>query len=224
MAQPIDDLFVGEVQALLLRPDALEGFALLEAERAQLSEHAVASRQLTYALGRAAAARGLAALGLPRQPLLQGEIGEPLWPAGVVGSISHTADAAAAVVASVERSAGVGVDLELVSRRPTLAIERRVCREPEREWVMAAGDDDARAARLLRLVMAKEATFKAFYPMERVFLNFADAELLPSEEGFAGRLLRQASPQHPVGTRYHVRLAQRGDLLIAALALPPLDS
>lgn len=45
-------------------------------------------------------------------PLLKGSDGEPLWPSGIVGSLSHCPSLCVAAVASAERIRAVGVDVD----------------------------------------------------------------------------------------------------------------
>ncbi|MEV4420566.1 hypothetical protein AB0L40_11415 [Patulibacter sp. NPDC049589] len=51
--------------------------------------HAVETRRREFVTGRACAHRALAALGVPVVPIMSGPNREPLWPEGVVGSITH---------------------------------------------------------------------------------------------------------------------------------------
>ena len=48
-------------------------------------------RRAEFTAGRACARTALARLGLPTAPVLAGRAGEPRWPAGVTGSITHCA-------------------------------------------------------------------------------------------------------------------------------------
>src|SRR2546423_6154826 len=73
---------------------------------------AVPSRQREFATGRAVARQALAALGVAPVPLARGPGGEPGWPAGVVGSITHCAGYRGAAVAPATRAASVGIDAE----------------------------------------------------------------------------------------------------------------
>jgi 4'-phosphopantetheinyl transferase EntD len=52
------------------------------------------------------------------------------------------------------------------------------------------------------LFSAKEAVFKALFPIERVWLGFSDAELTWRAErcGFDARLLKSAGAAHPLGS------------------------
>jgi 4'-phosphopantetheinyl transferase EntD len=140
-----------------------------------LGERATARRREAFALGRAAARLALRDLGVGSLAGLvigRGPGGEPLWPEGVVGTISHSGDAALAVVGWRSDYRGLGVDLE--QRVPGLSERavRLVCTAGEQAWLAC------RPAVWRTVVFsAKEAVFKALNPIEGVWLGFADAEL-----------------------------------------------
>ncbi len=82
---------------------------LSEAPRTVLTEselnsisHCANKRIDDFTRGRACAHRGLSELGIDHYSVLAGEKREPLWPAEIVGSITHTTGFAAAVVARRE--------------------------------------------------------------------------------------------------------------------------
>ena len=75
------------------QPDPLEA-----PERAAVAG-AVASRQREFAGGRTCARRALLRLGHAAQPIPVGACRAPVWPHGVVGSITHCSSFAAAAVA-----------------------------------------------------------------------------------------------------------------------------
>ena len=62
--------------------------------------------------GRACARKALSEIGCPPVAIGSGTSGEPLWPIGYVGSISHTDCLAASVVALNPPMLGIGLDLE----------------------------------------------------------------------------------------------------------------
>ncbi|HKN97304.1 MAG TPA: 4'-phosphopantetheinyl transferase, partial [Pseudonocardiaceae bacterium] len=84
---------------------------LLPEERPMVAR-AVAKRTREVTNARTCARRALAALGRPEVPILRGAKGEPLWPAGIVGSITHTTGYYAAAVAESTVVRSVGVDAE----------------------------------------------------------------------------------------------------------------
>src|ERR1051326_944800 len=172
-----------EVQRGLPRPvgigirpaDGLEASVppLYPIEAEALGPRAVEKRRVLFALGRAAARDGLGALGMQNAAIPRTNSGAPVWPDGFVGSISHSDEAAIAVVGRRHDYLGLGVDLEERGRGLSARAARLVCRPSEMAWV----DVESGTERLLRLFSAKEAIFKALFPIEEVWLGFADAEL-----------------------------------------------
>ncbi len=157
-------------------------------EEGILGPQAVAARRMLFALGRAAARDALLELGIGDFGIQRGPGGEPLWPNGFVGAISHAPDVAIAVVGRASDYAGLGIDVEEPSRGPTARAARLVCRPSEMAWV----DPESGTQRLTMLFSAKEAVFKALFPIEHVWLGFADAELTwhAERDAFEARVLK----------------------------------
>ncbi len=188
-----------------------------------LSPKAVEKRRKEFYLGRLAARRALQALGVAPQPILKGERRQPLWPEGIVGAITHTGDTAAAVVARKDTACGVGVDLETLGRNVSFRISAKVCTEKEQAWLEEVPND--KDMRLKMIFSAKEAGFKAFFPIEHLYLGYQDAELCWREESqsFAGVILKAAGAHHPVGTAFEVGCRVTEDFIFSFVSLPPLD-
>src|ERR1700761_866695 len=96
------DPVIGEI----LPPAVAVGEAFSDDESATLFPveeeaiaRAVAKRRREFTTGRACARVALARLGLPPAAIPRGERGDPQWPAGVVGSITHCAGYRAGAVA-----------------------------------------------------------------------------------------------------------------------------
>jgi 4'-phosphopantetheinyl transferase EntD len=66
-----------------------------------------------FETGRECALEALRKLGCATPTVLRGDSGEPLWPQGVVGSITHTYEYCAAAVASLNEIRKLGIDAEL---------------------------------------------------------------------------------------------------------------
>lgn len=155
--------------------------SFLSAGERALIEGWALPRQQEFAAGRFCARRALEVLGRPPAPLLRDVDGLPLWPAGVIGSITHCQGIAAAVVRLADGvGALLGIDLEKTNRLSERA-SRRVLHPRE---VTFAGDDQARATVLFSL---KEAFYKAQFPRWRTPGNFQDIALEVDME--AGRAL-----------------------------------
>ena len=166
-------------------------------EEAVLGPTALERRRVYFGLGRAAARDALAELGIHEVAIGRGSAGEPLWPDGIVGAITHAGDVAVAVVGRRSDYSGLGLDVEELARGPSARAARLVCRPAEMEW--AAVESGTR--RLTTIFSAKEAVFKALFPLERVWLGFGDAELtwVPERCGFDARLLKRAADTYPIG-------------------------
>jgi 4'-phosphopantetheinyl transferase EntD len=136
-------------------------------------------------------------LGGPDGPVLRGVRRAPLFPDGVVGSITHTSGFCAAAVARSASFAGVGLDAE----RDEALSERaaaRICSSGELVALRALpGRSPERWAALV--FSAKETLYKAYFPLTGFFIGFRDAviELLPEADDagrFEARLLRRDAP------------------------------
>ena len=100
----------------------------------------------------------------------KGAGGAPIWPAGVVGSLAHDEEIAVAAVGLRRDFASIGIDVEPAGALPA-DMFALVATPRERRMI----DDDPVKAKLL--FAAKEAVYKAVYPLDRVFLEFGDIEI-----------------------------------------------
>jgi 4'-phosphopantetheinyl transferase EntD len=91
-------------------------------------------RRAEFAAGRLCARAALARLGVPAAPILPGPAGQPRWPAGVTGSITHCAGYRACAVARTTDVAAIGIDAEPDAALPAGLIEM-VATGPERAWI-----------------------------------------------------------------------------------------
>jgi 4'-phosphopantetheinyl transferase EntD len=184
-----------------------------------LSPRASASRRSEFLLGRTAAYLALKQLGFDSPPpVLQGERREPLWPEGIVGSITHCESWA--IVAAARRSVAltIGIDLESAATIQTDDIGALICHDTERDWV--AEDGDCRE-RLMMVFSAKEAAFKALYPLCKRFIDFKEVRLrwIPKQAGFRGELLTSLNPDFTRGYEFDVGCSRNGDLILTHMVL-----
>jgi enterobactin synthetase component D len=121
-----------------------------------------------------------------------------LWPQDKIGSITHTQGLAGAVVACASTHCGLGLDVECIDRKIQPQLMERVSNHKEQEELMHEPYG------LLKLLSAKEAVFKACYPLDGVYLGFLDAECLLKRDGFSVRLLKSVHPNIPVGFEFDV--------------------
>lgn len=148
---------------------------VMPTEWALLSEKAVWKRQQQFAMGRVAAHKAMEQLGIAPSPILRGPHDEPLWPSGLIGSISHSQEWAVAAVAQKCDSRGVGIDIEYIDKAVSWSLANHISNPEERPWLEEIAS--LRYLRFFLLFSAKETIFKAMYPQHYVFLEFQDATL-----------------------------------------------
>lgn len=182
----------------------------------------VRKRQAEYFHGRLCARQALGALAATSVGAVgSGAQGEPLWPVGVVGSISHSKTLAAAVVADAARCGGIGLDIEEWAERaaaeamPGLVVSAR-------ELAYLGGFERKMAReRLLTLVFsAKESFYKgAFGAVGRFFdFNAIELERLDLDGGSLRFTLAETlSPQFQLGQSVTVECRVLGAAHVASL-------
>jgi 4'-phosphopantetheinyl transferase EntD len=159
----------------------------LPAEAVALGRASV-KRHRVFAVGRTCAREALAKLGVACAPILIGDGREPLWPAGIVGSITHRMGYCAAAVARREEVAAIGIDAEVHDRLTRGVVERVTCQE-ERDWIAACPDATIHWARVV--FSAKESIFKAWFAITGNWLGFNDVvvTVTPPSGTFTARML-----------------------------------
>ncbi|MCK2216261.1 4'-phosphopantetheinyl transferase superfamily protein [Actinomadura sp. ATCC 31491] len=162
--------------------------AVLFPEEAELVRRAADKRRREFTTARHCVHRALERLGVPPSPVLTGAHGEPAWPPGVVGSITHCAGYRAAAVSAAPGA--IGIDAEPEGPLPPGVLEAvAVAEECEQLRRLAAEHPGTSWDRIL--FSAKESVYKAWYPLARRWLDFQDAviDLDPVRGTFEARLL-----------------------------------
>lgn len=134
----------------------------------------VASRRADFVTVRACARLALSQLGICRVPLVPGEAGEPSWPSGVVGSMTHCRGLRAAAVARVDDFDTIGIDAEPNDPLPVGVIDT-VASSAEQRHLQDLHEGIISWDRLL--FSAKESVYKAWYPRERSWIGFQDVDI-----------------------------------------------
>jgi 4'-phosphopantetheinyl transferase EntD len=153
-----------EVASVAVRGDDPSAYLLPE-EAAQLG-WAVESRKREFTTARSCARRALRKLGLPATPILRGPKREPLWPPGVVGSITHFGYAAAAAMQLNVLT--VGIDAEIDEELPAGVLDQVLVDE---ERARLAGASRGTHWDML-LFSAKESIYKAWFPLSGGLARF----------------------------------------------------
>jgi 4'-phosphopantetheinyl transferase EntD len=180
--------FSGEILPALVacayaRQDAPE--TSLYPGEAELVARAVSKRRREFTTARHCARRALAQLGVAPAAILTGERGEPRWPAGVVGSMTHCDGYRAAAVAHAAAVASVGIDAEPHGPLPE-GVAGLVVRPEEAARLTELTGSDATVAWDRLLFSAKESVYKAWYPLTGRWLDFSEAVVTFSDAGDPG--------------------------------------
>lgn len=191
------------------------------ASETALVERATSTRRREFAAGRTCARSALRQLGVRPQPILAGRWGEPIWPRGIVGSISHSQGYCACAVARSQAFYGIGIDVEqntplkpAVVKGITLDEERSrladlECTAPEINWDVI-------------LFSAKETVFKALCPARQEPMEFSDLSIFIDERQttFEAKCVQEA-PGKAVTVQGRWRI--HGDFVLTAAALPSTE-
>jgi 4'-phosphopantetheinyl transferase EntD len=216
MIEPILPAVVAAVDTFVDPHDAT-----LFPEEQLLIAKAVPKRRAEFTTGRWCARQAMNRLGRRPAPIPPGPRGEPQWPAGLVGSITHCTGYRCAVVAETDRVTTLGIDAEpnealpngvlesvsLLEERPRI---EALCREfPAIHW-----------DRLL--FSAKESVYKAWFPLTSRWLDFEDANVVIDPTG--GRFtaqLRVTGPQVNGRklTGFTGRWLVHNDLIVTSIAV-----
>jgi 4'-phosphopantetheinyl transferase EntD len=210
----IERLLPPQVKAVAMRGDAPDAAPL--PEELPLLDGAVEQRRAEFATARDCASRALRVLGAADMAILRGPKREPLWPAGIVGSITHCTGYRAAAVAFAADVLTIGIDAEPHAAIPE-RVARRVLVDAERDWITT----EAPGIHWSRLIFsAKESVYKAWFPLARRWLGFEDAIVTidPAAGSFDARLLIEPPPEVPAA--YRGRFLIEDGLVLTAIAVP----
>ncbi len=192
-------------------------------EEEQIIAHAVPVRRREYATVRSCARACLGRLGYPQVPILPGVGGAPIWPAGVVGSLTHCAGYAAAAVGVSPQVSAIGIDAEPDAPLPDGVLD--LVATPAEQARLATTRSESGSPNWDRLLFsAKEAIYKAWFPLVGEWLDHQQAEILinPHDRTFEALLSRDGliingRPVH----RLHGRWIRKQGIILTAVVLSP---
>jgi len=174
-----------------------------------LSQDYHPKRRAEFRAGRLYARQAMTALGLPDRELLIGPNRAPLWPAGVVGTLSHADTICGAILAPASNLRGLGFDLDTDAPLAERLVPR-ICTPEELVWLDGRPDRLALAKQVFGI---KESLYKVYSPLTGSFLGFQEATIRLDEAGgtFEARVI---NPERPPLTA-HGRYGQAGGHVFA---------
>jgi len=176
VASKVRNLFPEGVAIAVSNPKA-PARGLFPAET-RIVENAIERRRCEFAAGRRAARQAMAELGVVQQPVPSSDDRAPIWPDGLVGSISHTGDFCIAAVARADQYRSLGVDIE-DSTPLEASLFEAICRPEELNWLKRQPRSER--GLLAKLIFsAKEAAYKCQYPLTRRVFGFDGMTVEPN--------------------------------------------
>ena len=177
-------------------------------------------RQQEFIAGRYCAYQAAKMVGFDLVTLPSAETREPMWPAGVLGSITHSKKMAISCVSVSDDLSSVGVDAEELIK-PSLSAEV--------EKVIATDEDLALLNKneyqtgITILFSAKEALYKALFPLVQTFIDFKEVKLtkLNTDEGsFELEVMSNNVKLVNYLGRYKGSFKQLGETIVTVVSIP----
>ncbi len=150
----------------------------LFANEKEIIKKAVPKRVYEFSAGRMCARRCLSYYGLGDVELLKGKFGEPLWPEGYTGSITHHDNVAVAVAVQTNDFLSIGIDL--VSQKDVIENRDLITCDRELKLLDNVGLDVDPGILIFSI---KESAIKIFSPLLQEFIDFRDINLSWSGQG-----------------------------------------
>ena len=186
---------------------------------AELS-HAGRKRKAEHLAGRIAAAHARGAIHERAIPGI-GPSGEPLWPDGISGSITHSGTQAMAVVVR-ERQALIGIDCEaILPENEAREIKDGIIDVQEEPVLSRSGYPFALALTLV--FSAKESLFKALFPRVQAYMGFDSARVTKLDDKTLTLALTRQLAGFNEGAAFTLHWQQQGEQAITLLSRSPAD-
>lgn len=152
---------------------------------------AVPARLAEFATGRSAARQALQGLGFAPVAIPMGQDRAPIWPEAATGSISHCVGACLAVMGRTREYRGLGLDIEPLQPLPA-ELWSTVLRPEEFKQIndLSAPQQGLQA---LRIFVAKEAAYKAQYPITQQIFDFQTLRIIWQDQSCTAEFCKAIS-------------------------------
>ncbi len=141
-------------------------------EEREYVQGAVKKRQAEFATGRWCARVAMSELGIATMPIVVGDLGEPVFPSGVCGAISHADGIYCACVALKEHYRAVSIDIERLNRKVSETTLEIIFTDDERSAL--AEISSAIDAYAVKYLSAKECIYKLITPIIRKRVHLSE--------------------------------------------------
>lgn len=162
-------------------------------------------------------------LGSAALDVSSGKDGCPVWPSGIVGSITHSNGIAFAAVTWESRAISLGLDTEMLMPLATAREMAPMIATPL-EYQNLLKQPIGTQLLTTIIFSAKEAIFKCLYPLLKFRFDFTDVEIIVVDIP-SGRFLAVPQPSLPTPFSEPLRLAGNfvviNDIIHTGLILQP---
>ena len=178
---------------------------------------AVMKRRAEYLASRVVVRHALGCLGAGSWILMNDEDRAPVWPTGFSGSLSHSHQQIALLLARKESGKLLGVDCEKVMRAETAeAMQENIITPQEKRLLMQSGLPFPAA--LTVAFSLKESLYKALWPALKKFMSFGEAEIVfcsPNAEKVLLRLTTSHASHFPQGREFLGRVERTSTRILS---------
>jgi enterobactin synthetase component D len=180
--------------------------------------NAVPKRRAEFLAGRIAAGGALALIGQSATNIPIGDMRAPVWPPGVVGSISHSDHFAIGAALPASEHRGLGIDIErVVSEEIADSLSGSVVTTREKLIFSAAAPELTRSQILTIAFSAKESIFKAISLHLGYYIDFNSVEIYELDK-YRGiifiKTLNRLSPLIPSDYRFTVKFILQSEHVV----------
>lgn len=155
-------------------------------------------------------------LSLPVAHRKYGKGGEPLWPAGLKGSVTHCLPYGAVALSSSSEIKSIGVDIEKQGERNYEGIAERVLTKSEQLRLPLEMEEKKR--QIITLFSIKETIYKTFYPLVHTWFGFKEVEnTSKGQDTYTMKFVSQRKELHAFSQPFSVHYQWSNDIVLTYL-------
>ncbi len=176
-------------------------------------------RRREFSAGRRAARRAMADLGIDAAPIPMSDDRSPIWPDGVIGTITHDSTTCLAAVAKPGTCIGLGLDIESDTGLDRNFFDALLTRDEKDRVAHLPMQRQAFEAKLI--FSAKECAYKAQFRQSQVMFDFQtlEIEFIPDTDRFVATYQRGIDP-FAIGDQLEGRYRRLEGWVLTAMRLP----
>jgi 4'-phosphopantetheinyl transferase EntD len=182
-----------------------------------LTEKFSKTRLSHFCTGRFAAKEALKKLGVKSSEILTGKEGEPIWPDGIVGSISHCNELVGAVVNNDPKIRSLGLDIERPGKiKPKMW--SNYLTNNEIAFLNQVEDSEKDVYTTLYFSL-KESFYKAQFPITGIKLWFTDVEIVNPNNSFQVKVIKDDFELDPGTIQMDSRFVKSNNCIVTSCVI-----